>query len=249
MTPADWPSLFSEPGVRDLIARDTPREIRIQKSINPYAQGSALVEFGLTKVHVTTMVEENVPPWMKGQGKGWLSAEYSMLPAAGAQRIRRDRKGVSGRSTEIQRLIGRCLRSVLDFSKIGERTLLIDCDVLVADGGTRTASISGAYVALAQAIEHLLTKKLISNNPLLWQVAAVSVGIGKDGKVYSDLDYKEDSQFETDMNVVMTSNGDFVEVQGTAEGLPFSPSQLLSMMECAKTSLEKIFPLQRKALE
>ncbi|MCB9096035.1 MAG: ribonuclease PH [Halobacteriovoraceae bacterium] len=230
------------------ILRDTPREINIQTKINPYAAGSVIVSFGNTKVHVTATVEESVPPWMRDSKKGWVTAEYAMLPSSTHTRSRRERKGISGRSQEIQRLIGRSLRAAIDLEKLGERTITIDCDVLVADGGTRTTSISGAYVALALAIRKLQSEGKISKSPLTHQIAAISVGVTRDGAIISDLNYDEDSSCETDMNIVMTKSGEFVEVQGTAEGKPFSREEFNALIECAEKSLKIIFEKQDAAL-
>lgn len=231
-----------------LIKRDTPREIKLTSGINPYAHGSVIVEFGNTKVHVTAVVEKGVPHWMKGTGKGWVTAEYAMLPSSTHDRIRRERSGVSGRSQEIQRLIGRSLRAVVDMEKLGERQILVDCDVLVADGGTRTASISGAYVALELAIKKLINDGELTESPIREKLAAISVGINAEGKIIADLNYEEDSSCEADVNVVMTESGKFVEVQGTAEGEPFSREQLDALLECAKMAMLTIFDEQKKAL-
>lgn len=233
----------------DLIIRTHPREIKITANTNPYAKGSVIVEFGNTKVYVTATVEEGVPSFMKGKGEGWLTAEYSMLPSSTHTRNRRERNGASGRTQEIQRLIGRALRSIVDLKKLGERTIQIDCDVIVADGGTRTTSITGAYVALAMAIKKLMAEGLVKENPIIEQLAAISVGINKDHKVIADLNYEEDSSCETDMNIVMTRSGKFVEVQGTAEGVPFSYEQLIGLLDCAKTCLETIFEKQDEVLK
>ncbi len=225
------------------IERSTPREIKIQTGVNPYAAGSVIIECGNTKVHITAIAEESVPPWMKGNGEGWVTAEYNMLPGSTHTRIRRERKGISGRSQEIQRLIGRSLRAAVDLKKLGEKSITVDCDVLVADGGTRTTSITGAYVALALAL-----KKLGAENALKHQVAAISVGVNKEGNVIADLNYEEDSSCETDMNVVMTSSGNFVEVQGTAEGEPFTPEQFQQIIECSRSCLSDVFRKQSEAL-
>lgn len=232
-----------------LIKRDEPRKIKFTPNINPYAQGSVLAEFGNTKVHITAVIEESVPPWMKGKGSGWVTGEYSMLPGSTHDRIRRERKGASGRTQEIQRLIGRSLRAVVDFKKLGERQILVDCDVLVADGGTRTTSISGAYVAMAMAVQKLLAAGLITENPLKEALAALSVGIDKDGKIIADLNYEEDSSCEADVNIVMTESNKFVEVQGTAEGEPFTREQLDAVLECGKKAMETVFKEQKKVLE
>jgi len=231
-----------------LIQRDTPRPLRFTPNINPYAYGSVMVEFGNTKVHVTVNVQESVPGFLKGKGQGWLTAEYAMLPSATHTRGDRERKGASGRTQEIQRLIGRALRSIIDVKQLGERTLMVDCDVIVADGGTRTASITGAYVALAMAVKRLQSEKLLLTNPIKDALAAVSVGINKEGKIIADLNYEEDSGGEADVNVVMTAAGKFVEVQGTAEGDPFSEEQLHALLSCAKTCLQHVFAEQRKVL-
>jgi ribonuclease PH len=232
-----------------LIKRSHPRSIKFTNNINPYAHGSVLAEFGNTKVHVTVCVQESVPPFLKGKGTGWITSEYSMLPSSTHSRVDRERKGASGRTQEIQRLIGRSLRSIVDLTKLGERTLMIDCDVLVADGGTRTTSISGAYVALSLAIKKLMKDGLLSVNPLTEQLGAISVGINKNGEIIGDLNYEEDSSCETDMNVVMTSDGNFVEVQGTAEGKPFSSEQLTALLDCAKSCLKTVFEKQNEILK
>lgn len=232
-----------------LILRTTPREIKYTMNPNPYAKGSVIVECGNTKVHVTATVEEGVPSFLKGKGEGWLTAEYSMLPSATHSRNKRERNGASGRTQEIQRLIGRALRSCIDLKKLGERTVQIDCDVLVADGGTRTTSISGAFVALSLAINKLMNEGLVKENPIIEQIAAISIGINKEGKIIADLNYEEDSSCETDMNVVMTKTGKFVEVQGTAEGLAFSKEQFDALIECATTCLKVVFEKQDEILK
>ena len=230
---------------------DQLRPITLTRHFTAHAEGSVLVSFGQTKVLCTASIEEKVPPHQRGSGQGWVTAEYGMLPRATHTRSDREAaKGKqSGRTQEIQRLIGRSLRSIIDLKKIGERTVQIDCDVMVADGGTRTTSISGAYVALEIAMRKLMAEKLISENPLSEQLAAISVGVTKDGKVIADLNYEEDSSCETDMNVVMTKSGKFVEVQGTAEGHPFSHDHLMALLECAKTCLETVFEKQIEALK
>jgi ribonuclease PH len=232
-----------------LIERTSPRPIKYTLNPNPYAKGSVIVECGNTKVYVTVTVDEGVPPFLKGKGEGWLTAEYSMLPSATHSRNKRERNGASGRTQEIQRLIGRSLRSIIDLKKIGERTVQIDCDVMVADGGTRTTSISGAYVALEIAMRKLMADGLITENPLNEQLAAISVGINKAGKIIADLNYVEDSSCETDMNVVMTKSGKFVEVQGTAEGVPFSHDQMMALLDCAKECMNTVFAKQLEALK
>jgi ribonuclease PH len=230
------------------ILRNTPRAVRFTPNINPYSAGSVIAEFGNTKVHITASVEESVPPFMKGKGEGWVTAEYSMLPSSTHTRSKREREKISGRTQEIQRLIGRSLRSIVDLKKLGERSILIDCDVIVADGGTRTTSISGAYVALEFAIKKLIKDGKISASPIKEQLAAISVGVNKDGNIIADLNYEEDSTCGTDMNIVMTKSGRFVEVQGTAEKEPFSHEALLQILSCAKDSLNVIFQEQSKCL-
>lgn len=231
-----------------IIERNEPRNIKYTINPNPYAKGSVIVECGNTKVYVTVTVEEGVPPFLKGKGEGWLTAEYSMLPSATHSRNRRERNGASGRTQEIQRLIGRALRSIVDMKKLGERTVQIDCDVIVADGGTRTTSISGAYVALSLAVKKLMADGLLKESPIIEQLAAISVGINTNGKAIADLNYEEDSTCETDMNVVMTRSGKFVEIQGTAEKNPFTHDQMMALMECAKNSLDVVFAKQSEVL-
>lgn len=232
-----------------VIKRNTPRTIKFQPNINPYAAGSVLAEFGNTKVHITAAVQESVPPFLKGKGVGWVTAEYAMLPSSTHSRVDRERKGASGRTQEIQRLIGRALRSIIDTKKLGERTIMIDCDVIVADGGTRTTAISGAYLALEIAIHKLMKDGLVKENPLKDGLAAISVGINAQGEVIADLNYEEDSSCHTDMNIVMTTSGKFVEIQGTAEGEPFSIEELNNLITAAKSSLEVVMKEQRKVLE
>lgn len=231
-----------------LIKRDTPRTIQFETGINPYAEGSVIASFGNTRVHITATVEESVPGWMRNTGKGWVTAEYSMIPRSTHDRVRRERKGPSGRTQEIQRLIGRALRAVVDMEKLGERQIVVDCDVLIADGGTRTTSISGAYLALEIAINGLLEKGLIKESPLKERLGALSVGIDKEGMIIADLNYEEDSSCEADVNIVMTESGKFVEVQGTAEGDPFSQEQLDALLSCAKTAMKEVFKKQKEAL-
>lgn len=231
------------------IKRNTPRSIKFTPNINPYAHGSVMAEFGNTKVHITATVQESVPPFLKGKGQGWLTAEYSMLPSSTHTRSDRERKGPSGRTQEIQRLIGRSLRSIVDLSKLGERTIMIDCDVIVADGGTRTTSISGAYVALEIAVKKLIENGLLKETPIKEGLAAISIGINKNNEVIADLNYEEDSSCETDMNIVMTSSGKFVEVQGTAEGEPFSVDHLNALITCAQSALKVVMKEQKSALE
>ncbi|MEK6624418.1 MAG: ribonuclease PH [Bdellovibrionota bacterium] len=226
------------------VLRDTPRDIKFIPNINPYATGSVLASFGNTQVHVTAVIEESVPPFLKGKGKGWLTAEYNMLPSSTHTRSQRERSKVGGRTQEIQRLIGRSLRACLDLVKLGERTLMIDCDVMVADGGTRTTSISGAYVAVSLAVRKLMDQGLLKTSPIITQIGAVSVGVNGDGQIIADLNYEEDSSCETDMNVVMNRQGRFIEIQGTAEKNPFSEEQLGTMLRIARMSIDTIFEKQ-----
>lgn len=227
------------------------RAIRFQNGIAPNATGSTLIEWGNTKVICAVTVEEAVPRWMKEQNVagGWITAEYSMLPYSTAQRKQRDstRGKVDGRSTEIQRLIGRSLRAAVNLESIGSRTLWIDCDVLQADGGTRTAAITGTYVALRLAFQKLMAENKLAADPISNQVAAVSVGI-VNGSVLLDLCYTEDAAAEVDMNVVMTASGQFIEVQGSGEESTFSEQQLASMLNASKRGIEQLFALQRAAL-
>jgi ribonuclease PH len=225
------------------------REIRITRHYTKHAEGSVLIECGDTKVICTASVEERVPPHKKGSGEGWVTAEYGMLPRSTGSRMQREAaKGKqSGRTQEIQRLIGRSLRAVVDLEKLGERTIQIDCDVIQADGGTRTASITGSYVALQDAITGLMQKGLVLDNPLKDSIAAISVGIYQ-GTPVLDLDYIEDSSCDTDMNVVMLGSGHFVEVQGTAEGHPFSRSEMDNLLELAKSGIEELIQIQHTAL-
>ncbi|CDF86975.1 Ribonuclease PH [Pseudomonas knackmussii B13] len=225
------------------------RPIRITRHYTKHAEGSVLVEFGDTKVICTVSAETGVPRFLKGQGQGWLTAEYGMLPRSTGERDAREasRGKQGGRTLEIQRLIGRSLRAALDLTKLGENTLYIDCDVIQADGGTRTASITGATVALIDALAVLKKRGALKGNPLKQMVAAVSVGIYQ-GVPVLDLDYLEDSAAETDLNVVMTDAGGFIEVQGTAEGEPFQPAELSAMLELAQQGMQEIFELQRAAL-
>src|SRR5450759_716529 len=225
------------------------REIRITRHYTKHAEGSVLIECGDTKVICTASVEEKVPPHKKGSGEGWVTAEYGMLPRSTGERMSREAaKGKqSGRTQEIQRLIGRSLRAVVDLKKLGERTIQIDCDVIQADGGTRTASITGAYVALQDAVSGLMQKGLVLDNPLKDSIAAISVGIYQ-GTPVLDLDYLEDSACDTDMNVVMLGSGHFVEVQGTAEGHPFTRAEMDELLELAKTGIADLIEMQRTAL-
>ncbi|MFO1226642.1 ribonuclease PH [Roseateles sp.] len=229
-------------------AADALRPVRITRNYTIHAEGSVLVEFGNTKVLCTASVEERVPPHKRGSGEGWVTAEYGMLPRA--THTRGDREAAkgkqSGRTQEIQRLIGRSLRCVFDLSKLGERTLTLDCDVLQADGGTRTAAITGAYVAARDAVNKLLADGKISASPLLDSVAAVSVGIVQ-GTPLLDLEYTEDSACDTDMNVVMTGRGGFVEVQGTAEGASFSRDEMTQLLDLAAKGIRELSALQAAA--
>lgn len=225
------------------------RTIKLTRNYTRHAEGSVLVEFGDTRVLCTASVEDRAPRWVKGYGRGWVTAEYGMLPRATGQRTQREaaqgRQG--GRTMEIQRLIGRSLRAVIDAAALGERTITVDCDVLQADGGTRTASITGGYVALVDAIRHMQKQGLITKNPIYGQVASVSVGIYK-GMPVLDLDYAEDSNAETDMNVVMNEAGAFIEVQGTAEGHAFRMEELQAMLELARGGIDQLIAKQRAAL-
>jgi ribonuclease PH len=211
-----------------------------------HPEGSVLVEFGATKVICTASVEERVPPFLKGQGLGWVTAEYAMLPRSTTTRTNRDNRGPSGRSQEIQRLVGRALRAVIDRSKLGERTVWVDCDVIQADGGTRTAAITGSFVAVADALGRIPGVEPAA--PIRDCVAAVSVGV-VEGQPVLDLNYAEDAAAEVDMNVVMTGAGEFVEVQGTAERLTFSHARLNEMLELAGRGIRRLVTLQRRALE
>lgn len=225
------------------------RTVRVTTDFTRYAEGSILIECGETRVVCTASVEERVPQFLRGTGKGWVTAEYGMLPRSTSTRMTREssRGKLSGRTQEIQRLIGRALRSVVDLERLGERTVWIDCDVIQADGGTRTASITGAFIALAIALENLRQDGKIEENLVLDEVAAVSVGIC-DGTVFLDLDYSEDSSAEVDMNIVMTGSGDFVEVQGTAEGAPFSNAQLQMLLGLANNGIRELIQVQQEVL-
>jgi ribonuclease PH len=228
---------------------DQLRPIRITRQYTKHAEGSVLIEFGDTKVLCTASVEERVPPHKKGSGEGWVTAEYGMLPRSTNTRTDREaaRGKQTGRTQEIQRLIGRSLRAVVDLGKLGERQITLDCDVLQADGGTRTASITGAYVALMDAVNVLLAKGLITESPVREPVAAISVGI-HEGTALLDLCYVEDSACETDMNVVMTGSGAFIEVQGTAEGVPFTREEMNRLMDLAGKGIGELVAAQKKAL-
>jgi len=228
---------------------DEMRKVSFTRNYTLHAEGSVLVEFGDTKVICTATVDENTPRWMKDSGKGWVTAEYGMLPRSTNSRMGREsaRGKQGGRTMEIQRLIGRSLRAAVDLEKLGERTITLDCDVIQADGGTRTASISGAFVALSDAISHLMESGALTESPIIHNVASVSVGVYQDQAVL-DLDYAEDSNAETDMNVVMTENGGFIEVQGTAEGAPYSRSQMDAMLTLAEKGINEIIKIQQVTL-
>ena len=225
------------------------RPVRITRHFTMHAEGAVLIEFGNTRVLCTASVEDKVPPHQRGSGKGWVTAEYGMLPRATHRRSDREaaRGKQSGRTQEIQRLIGRSLRAVFDLELLGERSILLDCDVLQADGGTRTAAITGAWVAAQDAVASLMARGVLACSPIRDAVAAVSVGV-VNGVPLLDLDYEEDSACDTDMNVVMTGAGDFVEVQGTAEGVAFSRSEMGALLDLAQTGIAQLVRLQRSAL-
>lgn len=229
---------------------DALRPISFERHYTKHAEGSVLVSYGDTKVLCNVSIEAGVPRWLKGQGQGWLTAEYGMLPRATGTRTQREAtKGKqSGRTQEIQRLIGRSLRAMLDLSKLGENTIYVDCDVIQADGGTRTASITGSAVALIDALQTLQRDKKLTQDPLIGLVGAVSVGI-KDGQAYLDLDYREDSTCDTDLNVVMTQAGGFIEIQGTAEDKHFTRAEANAMLDLAEAGIKQIFALQQQALD
>ena len=228
---------------------DQLRPVRLTRRYTRHAEGSVLVEFGDTRVICTASVEDKVPPFLKGRGQGWVTAEYGMLPRATHTRGEREaaRGKQSGRTLEIQRLIGRSLRAVTDLAALGERSIQIDCDVIQADGGTRTAAVTGSYVALHDALTGLKGRGVLAQWPLRDAVAAVSVGL-RAGAALLDLDYPEDAGCETDMNVVMTGNGSFVEVQGTAEGAPFTATQMQQMLALAQLGIGELLQVQRQAL-
>ena len=230
-------------------AADQLREVRIQRGFTMHAEGSVLIAVGNTQVLCTASVEEKVPPHKKGSGEGWVTAEYGMLPRATNTRGSREaaRGKQTGRTQEIQRLIGRSLRAVFDLKKLGERTIHLDCDVIQADGGTRCASITGAYVAAQDAVSWLLARGLLTESPVLHPVAAVSVGIVQGAPVL-DLDYAQDSSCDTDMNVVMTGAGHFVEVQGTAEGVAFSRAEMDRLLELAEKGIGELIAMQKQSL-
>jgi ribonuclease PH len=230
-------------------APDELRRVSLERGVARYAEGSCLVKFGETHVLVTASLEDRPPPWLRGSGKGWVTAEYAMLPRATLERTRRESSAghPSGRSQEIQRLIGRSLRAVVDLPRLGERQITIDCDVLQADGGTRTAAITGGWVALSDCISWMMTRGMLAESPLRDHVVAVSCGI-VGGTPVLDLDYAEDSTAETDANFVLTGSGGIIEIQGTAEGAPFSESELLAMLALARTGVGRLLDLQKLAV-
>jgi len=238
---------FSRPSGR---AADQLRPVTIERHYTRHAEGSVLVSFGDTKVLCTASIEERVPPWLRGKGEGWVTAEYGMLPRATTDRTQREaaRGGQGGRTMEIQRLIGRSLRACVDRAALGERVITLDCDVIQADGGTRTAAITGAYVALVDAVATLTKRNAIKRNPILGAIAAVSVGI-YNGVPVLDLDYPEDSNCDTDMNVVMNDGGGFIEVQGTAEGHAFRRDEMNALLDLAAKGIDELVAAQRAALE
>ncbi len=231
-------------------ACDEMREVRLTRAYTCHAEGSVLVEFGRTRVLCNASFDDTVPHFLRGGGKGWVTAEYGMLPRSTDKRMRREagQYKQSGRTHEIQRLIGRCLRAVVDLAALGENTIVLDCDVIQADGGTRTAAITGAYVALMDAVSHLLQQGKIHTDPVIAAVASVSVGIC-DGAPLLDLDYLEDSSAQTDMNVVMNNKGELIEVQGTAEGHPFTFAELERMLALARQGIDRLFAIQAAALD
>jgi ribonuclease PH len=238
--------LFMRPSRR---ASDEMRAVSFERGLLRHAEGSCLVKFGDTHVLVAATLEERLPPWLKNQGRGWVTAEYGMLPRATNERTRREASAgkQSGRTLEIQRLIGRSLRTVTDLAALGERQITIDCDVLQADGGTRTAAITGAWIALYDCIAWMKARKMVTREPLKDHVAAISCGVFK-GEPVLDLDYAEDSDADTDANFVMTGGGAFVEIQGTAEKTPFSEAELAALMTLAKTGIARLVELQKLAV-
>ena len=229
---------------------DEIRKVNVHTNYTIYAEGSVMIEMGNTKVLCTASVNEKVPPFLRGQGKGWLTAEYSMLPRATHERnIRESAKGkLSGRTMEIQRLIGRSLRACIDLEKLGERTITVDCDVIQADGGTRTASITGGYIALAIAIERLIKNGKLNENPLIANIAAISVGV-VDGNILLDLKYTEDFAAEVDMNVIMNSKGEYVEVQGTGEEATYTRDDLNKLLDYAEKGIRELFEIQEASIK
>lgn len=230
-------------------APDELRAVSLERNVARYAEGSCLVKFGETHVLCTASLEEKAPLWLRGSGKGWVTAEYAMLPRATAERTRRESTSgkPSGRTQEIQRLIGRSLRSVVDLGQLAERQITLDCDVIQADGGTRTAAITGAWVALHDCVQWMKSRSIITGNPLRDHVAAISCGIVK-GTPVIDLDYAEDSTAETDANFVMTGSGGLVEIQGTAEGKPFSEDELLALLKLAKNGIGTLVSMQKSII-
>jgi len=233
-------------------SRREPEELRavtLERGVVKYAEGSCFVKFGDTHVLVTATLEDRLPPWLKGQGRGWITAEYGMLPRATLERTRREASTgrQSGRTQEIQRLIGRSLRAVVDITALGERQITVDCDVIQADGGTRTAAITGAWVALHDCLGWMRARSILMTNPLRDHVAAISCGICG-GNAVLDLDYAEDSEADTDANFVMTGTGNLVEIQGTAERTPFSEAELLSLLALARKGIAKLVDLQKLAV-
>ena len=223
---------------------DEMREVRVTKNYIMHPEGSVLIEFGNTKVICNATVEEKIPPFLRGSGTGWITAEYSMLPRATNSRVQREAsKGkIAGRTMEIQRLIGRALRSSIDLGKLGERTIIIDCDVIQADGGTRTASITGAYLAMELAIEKLIDERKLNEIPIISKVAAISVGKIKN-EILLDLEYEEDSKADVDMNIIMNDKGEFIEIQGTGEESTFTQDDLMKFIEVSKNAFDKLFKL------
>jgi len=230
-------------------APDELRPVSIERGVARYAEGSCLIKFGGTHVLVTASLEEKAPPWLRGTGKGWVTAEYAMLPRATHERTRRESTAgkPSGRTHEIQRLIGRSLRAVVDLVRLGEKQIVIDCDVIQADGGTRTASITGGWIALHDCFQWMVARSMVPVSPLRDHVAAISCGISR-GLAVLDLDYEEDSDAQTDANFVMTGSGGLVEVQGTAEGAPFSEAQFIEMLGLAKSGIARLVDLQKQAV-
>ncbi len=230
-------------------AMDVTRPVKVTRNYIRHAEGSVLIEMGQTRVICTATVEDRVPPFLKESGRGWITAEYAMLPRSAGERIRRESAAgkIKGRTHEIQRLIGRSLRSIIDMKVLGERSILIDCDVIQADGGTRTASITGSFIALADALLWMKRGGLISRMPIRDYLAAISVGI-VDGNILLDLCYDEDSRADVDMNIVMTGAGNFVEIQGTAEGNPFSRNEMDQMLDFARKGVGKLIDLQKELL-
>jgi ribonuclease PH len=228
---------------------DELRAVTLERGVVKYAEGSCFVKFGDTHVLVTATLEDRLPPWLKGQARGWVTAEYGMLPRATSERTRREASAgkQGGRTIEIQRLIGRSLRAVVDLAALGERQITIDCDVIQADGGTRTASITGGWVALYDCVQWMKARKILSGDPVRDHIAAISCGI-HNGTPVLDLDYAEDSDADTDANFVMTGSGNIVEVQGTAEKTPFSEEQLLALLALARKGIGKLVDLQKMAV-